>query len=52
MLQDVDLKAALSPVPMNRLGQPEDVAALAAFLLSDDAGYISRQVIGVNGGLI
>ncbi len=52
MLQDVDLKEALAPVPMNRLGQPEDVAALAAFLLSDDAGYISRQVIGVNGGLI
>jgi 3-oxoacyl-[acyl-carrier protein] reductase len=52
MLQGVDLKEALAPVPMNRIGQPEDVAALAAFLMSDDAGYISRQVIGVNGGLI
>jgi 3-oxoacyl-[acyl-carrier protein] reductase len=52
MLQDVDLKEALAPVPMKRPGQPEDVAALAAFLMSDDASYISRQVIGVNGGLI
>jgi len=52
MLQGVDLKEALAPVPMSRLGQPDDVAALAAFLMSDDAGYISRQVIGVNGGLI
>jgi 3-oxoacyl-[acyl-carrier protein] reductase len=52
MLQGVDLKEALAPVPMNRIGQPEDVAALAAFLMSDDAGYISRQVIGVNGGMI
>ena len=52
MLQGVDLKEALAPVPMNRIGQPEDVAALAVFLMSDDAGYISRQVIGVNGGLI
>jgi 3-oxoacyl-[acyl-carrier protein] reductase len=52
MLQGVDLKEALAPVPMNRLGQPEDVAVLAAFLMSDDAGYISRQVIGVNGGMI
>lgn len=52
MLQGVDLKQALTPVPMDRIGQPEDVAPLVAFLMSDDAGYISRQVIGVNGGLI
>ena len=43
-----DLKAA---IPMRRLGKPEDVAALTAFLFSDDAGYITRQVISVNGGL-
>jgi 3-oxoacyl-[acyl-carrier protein] reductase len=39
-------------VPMQRMGTPEEVAALAAFLMSEPAGYITRQVIGVNGGLI
>ncbi len=38
-------------IPMRRLGKPEDVAALAAFLFGEDAGYITRQVISVNGGL-
>ena len=38
-------------VPMGRAGAPEDVAALVAFLCSDAAGYISGQVIGVNGGI-
>lgn len=38
-------------VPLRRLGQPEEVAALVQFLLSDAAGYITRQVISVDGGL-
>lgn len=38
-------------VPMGRAGKPEEVAALVAFLCSDAAGYISGQVIGVNGGI-
>jgi 3-oxoacyl-[acyl-carrier protein] reductase len=41
----------LEAVPMRRVGKPEEVAALVAFLMSDDAAYITRQVIGVNGGL-
>jgi 3-oxoacyl-[acyl-carrier protein] reductase len=44
-------KERLAAVPLARVGQPEEVAATAAFLCSPDAGYITGQVIGVNGGL-
>jgi len=39
-------------VPMKRAGTPEEVAALVAFLASDAAGYVSGQVISINGGMI
>jgi 3-oxoacyl-[acyl-carrier protein] reductase len=42
----------LKMVPVGRVGTPEEVAATVAFLLSDDAAYITRQVIGVNGGMV
>jgi len=38
-------------VPMGRAGTPDDIAAMCAFLCSDDASYITGQVIGVNGGM-
>ena len=38
-------------VPMKRVGQPEEVAALVAFLASEEAGYISGQVISIDGGM-
>ncbi len=39
-------------VPMKRAGKPEEVAALAAFLIGEEAGYISGQIISVNGGMV
>ncbi|MBO4711500.1 3-oxoacyl-ACP reductase FabG [bacterium] len=38
-------------IPMNRVGRPEEIAATALFLLSEEAGYITKQVISVNGGM-
>jgi 3-oxoacyl-[acyl-carrier protein] reductase len=39
-------------IPMKRLGRAEEVAGLVAFLLGDEAAYITRQVISVNGGMV
>lgn len=46
------LEEALKIIPARRMGRPEEVAAAVAFLMSEDAGYITRQVISVNGGMI
>jgi 3-oxoacyl-[acyl-carrier protein] reductase len=51
MLDDAPVEEALKLIPARRIGRPEEVAATVGFLLSDDAGYITRQVISVNGGL-
>jgi NAD(P)-dependent dehydrogenase (short-subunit alcohol dehydrogenase family) len=40
----------IAATPVRRIGRPEDVAATCAFLVSDEAGYITGQIVGVNGG--
>ncbi len=43
---------AIKMIPLRRMGQADEVASLVSFLISDQAAYITRQVISVNGGLI
>jgi len=51
MTQDLPLEEALKMVPMQRVGSVAEVAATVSFLMSENAGYITRQVISVNGGM-
>ncbi|QPK62187.1 3-oxoacyl-ACP reductase FabG [Methylomonas sp. LL1] len=51
MLDGLPLDEIIPAIPARRMGTPDEVAALVAFLMSDDAAYITRQVISVNGGL-
>lgn len=46
----LDIEAAIKTTPVRRAGRPEDIAAACAFLCRDEAGYVTGQVIGVNGG--
>ena len=48
----VKLNALLENIPMKRLGKPEDVAGIAAFLASDDSSYVTGTTIFVDGGLL
>lgn len=52
MLSTDVIEHAMKLIPVNRLGQPEEVAAAVAFLLSSEAAYITRQVLSVNGGML
>lgn len=51
MTKDLPVDELKKLVPMNRFGQPEEVADLVAFLVSDKAAYITGEVISINGGL-
>jgi 3-oxoacyl-[acyl-carrier protein] reductase len=51
MARAAPLENIIPHIPMGRIGKPEEVAALAVFLLSEEASYITRQVIAVDGGL-
>ncbi len=51
MLAGAPVEEALKMVPARRVGTPDEVAAVVSFLMRDDAAYVTRQVISVNGGL-
>ena len=51
MTEDAGIDEAIKMIPMQRVGSVEEVAGTVSFLLSEDAAYITRQVISVNGGM-
>ncbi|EIU7558813.1 3-ketoacyl-ACP reductase FabG2 (plasmid) [Moellerella wisconsensis] len=50
-MEPIAFEHAMNLIPMKRSGQPEEVAGLASYLMSDIAGYVTRQVISINGGM-
>ncbi|MFV2004119.1 MAG: 3-oxoacyl-ACP reductase FabG, partial [Gammaproteobacteria bacterium] len=51
MVQQVQLDEALKMIPLRRMGTAQEVAGLVSYLCSEDAAYITRQVISINGGM-
>lgn len=51
MADEAPVEQALKMIPAQRMGQASEVAGLVNFLMGDEASYITRQVIAVNGGL-
>ena len=51
MVPDMAREMAPKMTPLGRLGQPEDIADVVAFVVSEEARWITGQIIGVNGGM-
>lgn len=51
-MQPQAVEAAMSMIPLKRMGSADEVAGLASYLMSDIAGYVTRQVISINGGMV
>lgn len=51
-MEPVAVDEAMKMIPMKRMGQAEEVAGLASYLMSDIAAYVTRQVISINGGML
>ena len=49
--RQAELERLARPIPAGRPGRPEEIAATVAFLLSDDAAYITGQTLHINGGM-
>jgi 3-oxoacyl-[acyl-carrier protein] reductase len=52
MTAEVKEEEVLDYIPLRRFGKPEEVASLISYLMSDDAAYMTRQVLSVNGGMV
>jgi 3-oxoacyl-[acyl-carrier protein] reductase len=50
--EHLPLEEILKQIPLGRAGKPEEVAALVAYLFSEPAAYVTRQVISINGGML
>jgi len=51
MTAELPMEEMLNAIPARRAGEPQEVAAVVSFLMSEGAAYVTRQVIGVNGGM-
>lgn len=51
-MEPAALEEAMNMIPMKRMGRADEVAGLASYLMSDIAGYVTRQVISINGGML